>query len=159
MKLVWHRKHLLIIIIVTLLGVLLAYASWEVVGKNVCPVRSTGDLITQEYLDCKLIYFDNLYYPFSQGLLLHAVALSALLLMFFSERVYKVWRWFAGVGIFFAILGITRFDDRGFDFLLDTKAHVSNLFGALFLAATVLIIIVVTVVHKMRIRKQKTKLK
>ena len=148
--------HLLAIAAVALFGALLAYASWEVVGKSVCPTIELDGPITQKALDCRIVYRDNLYYPYSKGLLLYTVALSTLLLMLFPERIYRVWRWPAAIGVVSAILIVAQFDERGFDFLLDTKEDVSNILGVVFLALTLLIALVATIVHKLRTRNTKT---
>ncbi|OGL88065.1 hypothetical protein A3I42_04070 [Candidatus Uhrbacteria bacterium RIFCSPLOWO2_02_FULL_49_11] len=77
------------------------------------------------------------------GFFLKSIILSSLILLLFSARVYKAWRWFALIAIPFMLIGIIfPIHEPGGQFF--GKKETSDAFGYFFLGVTILIVIIVT---------------
>jgi|SRR3990167_2334765 len=138
-----HRKKLLTITLLALIGVGLAFVSWNVMGKSQCPTLGVNDLPTPSYIKCTDLYHDSLYAPMIYGFFLKSIILSSLILLLFSARVYKAWRWFALIAIPFMLIGIIfPIHEPGGQFF--GKKETSDAFGYFFLGVTILIVIIVT---------------
>jgi hypothetical protein len=146
-----YRKNLLIIAFSALIGIGLAYASWEVIGKNVCKeyagvCSGSSEPCWKEYMRaeyCFDFYHSAIYYGFfptqNGGDFFPLIILSALLLLCFPERVYHVWKWFALVVIpLFISLIIFPVQESGGD-LLGGKEVSSTMLGYLFVFFTLVL--------------------
>ena len=93
---------------------------------------------------------------FFSGFFLKAIITSSFLLLFFPERAFKWWRWFALFAIPYAIWDIaTTKTDSGLFLLGSSPQLTSDIDGALFLGATILIAIATIVYNHFKLRKQK----
>lgn len=95
------------------------------------------------------VLFDGLY----QGLFLKLVVLSSLILLFFSEHVYRVWKWFALFAIPLGILRIIFPINEPYGGLLGGKEVGSDMLGYGFLFVTILIALFVTIKDWFKKRK------
>jgi len=100
----------------------------------------------------------DIYAAFTWDFFLKAIIVSSFLLLFFSKRAFKWWRWFALVAIPYAVWDIaTTKTDYGWFLSGSSPQLTSDIDGALFLVATLLIAITVITYGYFKNRRENKK--
>lgn len=123
-------------------------ASWELYGKSLCnelnPVFTIYDHQYSVYksISCSDWYLDTLHRPLTDGFLLKAALIASLLILPFSSRVFVAWIVMSSIFLPWALYRILFVDPIMTGFF--TKKIDSDISGDIYLALTVIIIVVVS---------------
>lgn len=133
------RYRYLLITIATIFALLIigAYGSWIWYGENVCKITPAFQTPTQDELDCTATYLQGIFNPFYSGFLLKSIVLSALILLAFSRRVFRIW--VIGMPIYLIITVAYIFSVPPYTNALFDKVAYSDVFGYLFLGLTIVL--------------------
>ncbi len=140
---------------------IVGYRKWLLGGVLLTLVAWGGVYVLLQKLNCALSdmscsHLLDIYAAFTWDFFLKAIIVSSFLLLFFPERASTWWRWFALFAIPYAIWDIaTTKTDYGWFLSGSSPQLTSDIDGALFLVATLLIAITATIYGYFKNRKQK----
>jgi hypothetical protein len=95
---------------------------------------------------------------FNEGYFLKAVLVGSLLLLFFPERAFKWWRWFAVFAVPYVVWDIATTETHGsglFAGLGQSPQLSSTIDGGLFLLASLLLALSATIYNHFKLRAKK----